>query len=182
MSAPFLDEIARVFAERGGQRYGEDVSLLDHSLQCAWLAHEDGAGDPLIAAALLHDFGHLLVDGGDEFAPEDDARHEIHGARALRRWFGPEIVGPIALHVQAKRYLCAVEPDYADRLSPASILSLNLQGGPLTTAQCRGFARNRFSSDATRLRRWDDAGKVTGRLMPSLEQYWPMLERLALAH
>ena len=89
MPAPFIDEIARAFAQRGGHAYGESVSLLDHCLQCAWLAQEDGAGDSLIAAALLHDFGHLL---GESEREDQDARHEIHGARALRRWFGPEIV------------------------------------------------------------------------------------------
>jgi len=180
MQASFIDEIERTFAEHGGSAYGENVSQLDHALQCAWLAQEEGAGDHLIAAALLHDYGHFL-EGRGEAAERDglDARHEIHGARALRRWFGPAVVGPIALHVQAKRYLCAAAPGYEDALSLASMLSLGLQGGPLTPTQCRRFERSQFAAAAIRLRRWDDAGKVTGRLMPGLGQYWPILRRIA---
>ena len=110
MAANFVDEISRAFADRGGDAYGEDVSQLDHALQCAWLAQEEGAGDHLIAAALLHDYGHFFEGRGDAAERDGvDARHEVHGARALRRWLGPEVVGPIALHVAAKRYLCAVE-------------------------------------------------------------------------
>jgi phosphonate degradation associated HDIG domain protein len=180
MPARFIDEIARAFADRGGDAYGETVSQLDHALQCAELAQEEGAADHLIAAALLHDYGHLF-EGRGEAAERDarDAQHEVHGARALRRWFGPEVTGPIALHVLAKRYLCAAEPGYEEALSPASALSLRLQGGPLTPAQCHRFERGRFAVDAIRLRRWDDAGKLAGLISPSLEQYWPVLSRLA---
>jgi phosphonate degradation associated HDIG domain protein len=175
-----LDEIFQAFAERGGEAYGEDVSQLDHALQCALLAGREGAGEPLIAAALLHDYGHLF-EGRGEAAGRDgqDAGHEVYGSRALRRWFGPEVTGPIAQHVSAKRYLCTAEPGYETTLSPASILSLNLQGGRFTQAQCRRFERGRFAADAIRLRRWDDAGKVAGRLAPDLESYRSLLARLA---
>jgi phosphonate degradation associated HDIG domain protein len=180
MQTDFLDEIAQAFVARGGDAYGENVSQLDHALQCAHLAREEGAEQPLIAAALLHDYGHLFEGRGDVAEREGrDARHELHGARALRRWFGPEVVGPIALHVLAKRYLCASEPGFAEALSPASVLSLKLQGGPLTVVQCRRFQRSRFSAEAIRLRRWDDAGKIPGAVVPDLDSYWPMLRQLA---
>jgi phosphonate degradation associated HDIG domain protein len=181
MSAGFIDEIVQAFAERGDEAYGENVSQLDHALQCAQLAEEAGAGDHLIAAALLHDYGHLFEGRGDVAAHDGrDARHEFHGARKLRRWFGPETVGPIALHVLAKRYLCATEPGYEAALSAASILSLELQGGKFTSAQCRRFERGRFAADAIRLRRWDDEGKVAGGATPSLEHYLPVLTRAAI--
>lgn len=180
MPADFAAEITRAFAERGGDAYGENVTQLDHALQCAQLAEAEGAGDQLIAAALLHDYGHLF-EGRGEAAERDgrDARHEIHGARVLGRWFGPEVAGPVALHVMAKRYLCAVEPGYEAALSPGSVLSLRLQGGPLGPAPCRRFERSRFAADAIRLRRWDDAGKIEGLVTAGLELYWPMLNRIA---
>jgi len=180
MGGDFIDEIARAFAERGADAYGENVSQLDHALQCAMLAEAEGASDPLIAAALLHDYGHLFEGRGD-VAERDgrDARHEIQGARALRRWFGPDVVGPVVLHVAAKRYLCAAEPDYEAALSPASVLSLELQGGRFAPAQRRRFERRRFAAAAIRLRRWDDAGKVAGLQTSGLEHYWPILRRIA---
>ena len=181
MRADFTLEISRAFAERGADAYGENVSQLDHALQCAQLAEAEGAGDHLIAAALLHDYGHLFEGRGDAAEHQGrDAQHEVHGARVLRRWFGPEVAGPVSLHVMAKRYLCAAEPGYAAGLSPASVLSLSLQGGPLTPSQCRRFERSRFAADAIRLRRWDDAGKVEGVVAPGLESYWPLLRRIAL--
>jgi len=180
MQAGFIEEISRAFADRGSEAYGENVSQLDHALQCAWLAQRDGADDSLIAAALLHDYGHLFEDRGDAAAHDRrDARHELHGAKALKRWFGPEVAGPVALHVLAKRYLCAAEPGYEAALSPASVLSLKLQGGRFTPAQCRRFERNQFATDAIHLRRWDDAGKVEGLVVPGLEHYWPLLSRVA---
>lgn len=179
MWADFPDEIFLAFAERGDEAYGEDVSQLDHALQCAFLAQEEGAPDHLVAAALLHDYGHLFEGRGE--VTERDARHQVHGARALKRWFGPEVVGPIALHVLAKRYLCAAEPGYEAALSRASVLSLGLQGGRFTPAQCRRFEQSPSAVDAIRLRRWDDAGKVSGRLTLGLEQYRPILSRVARA-
>jgi phosphonate degradation associated HDIG domain protein len=175
-----IDAIASAFAERGGDAYGETVTQFEHALQCAELAEQTGAGDALIAAALLHDYGHLFEGRGDAAGRDgEDARHEAHGARALRRWFGPQVTRPVALHVAAKRYLCAVEPGYAEALSAASRLSLTLQGGAFTPAQCRRFALKPFAADAIRLRRWDDAGKAPGRAMPGLEHYWPVLIRIA---
>jgi len=180
MSTDMIAEIAEAFARRGGDAYGESVSQLDHALQCAKLATAEGAKDSLIAAALLHDYGHLFEGRGDAAEREGrDVRHEVHGARALRRWFGAEVVGPVVLHVAAKRYLCAAEPAYEEALSPASRLSLELQGGRFTSAQCRSFEQRRFAADAIRLRRWDDAGKIPGHTAPSLELYWPLLNRIS---
>jgi phosphonate degradation associated HDIG domain protein len=179
MPADVVSEIFRTFARRGGDAYGENVSQLDHALQCAMLAQQDGADDALVAAALLHDYGHFFEGRGDAAERDGvDARHEVHGARALRQWFSPEVTDPIALHVAAKRYLCAAEPDYEAALSPASILSLQLQGSRFTTTQCRRFEQANFADQAVRLRRWDDAGKVEGRAVPGLESYRPLLLRL----
>jgi len=180
VSAELIAEVAQAFANRGGDAYGEDISQLDHALQCAELAEAAGASEALIAAALLHDYGHLFEGRGDvaEFERRD-ARHEVHGARALRRWFGPEVVGPVVLHVAAKRYLCAAEPAYEAALSDASKLSLELQGGRFTAAQRHRFEQRRFAADAVQLRRWDDAGKIPGHVAPGLEHYWPLLSRIA---
>jgi gamma-butyrobetaine dioxygenase len=156
-----IDEIFALFRLRGGERYGERVTQLDHALQCATLAASEGAADALVAAALLHDYGHLIEDRG-HMAERDglDGVHEALGALALSAWFGAEVTRPIALHVAAKRYLCAVEPGYAEALSPASQLSLSLQGGPMTTGEAADFAALPFAAEAVRLRRWDDWGKA----------------------
>ena len=179
-AATLREAIGGAFARHGGDLYGERVTQLDHALQCAALAEADGAGEALIAAALLHDYGHLFEGRGDAAKRNGaDLKHEAFGARALRRWFGPGVTRPIALHVAAKRYLCAAEPDYEAALSSASTLSLSLQGGRFTPAQAARFMRAPFAADAVRLRRWDDAGKVEGARTPGLDHYWPLLERLA---
>lgn len=179
MAPSFVDEIFEAFERCGADRYGEDVSQLEHALQCAHLAAEEGAGEGLVAAALLHDYGHFFEGRGD-VAERDgiDAHHEAHGAALLRRWFGPEVTTPIALHVAAKRRLCAIEPGYEEALSAASKLSLELQGGRFTPEQARKFAEAPFADDAVRLRRWDDAGKVVGVVIPPLEAYADLLARL----
>jgi phosphonate degradation associated HDIG domain protein len=177
-----VDEIFHAFMKRGGDFYGENVSQLDHALQCAFLASEESAGDHLIVAALLHDFGHLFEGRGEVAEIEGrDARHEVHGARTLGRWFSRDVTGPIALHVAAKRYLCVAEPGYEEALSPASRLSLQLQGGRFTADERQTFERSPFAAAAVRLRRWDDTGKIPDLVVPPLEHYRPLLERLAAA-
>jgi phosphonate degradation associated HDIG domain protein len=177
-----VEEIFARFALRGGERYGEDVTQLEHALQCAGLAVADGAGEALVAAALLHDIGQLF-DGRGEAAEKDglDAHHEAFGARWLRRWFGPAVTVPIALHVAAKRHLCAVEPGYEQGLSEASRLSLRLQGGRFTAEESRGFTAAPFAADAIRLRRYDDTGKIDGLATPTLEAYAELLTGLRIA-
>lgn len=175
-----LEEIFEAFERRGGDAYGERVTQLEHALQCAALALAEGAPDALVAAALLHDYGHLFEGRGDAAEFEGrDARHELYGAQALARWFGPAVTQPIALHVAAKRYLCATEPGYEVSLSPASVLSLGLQGGGFTEGQRRAFERAPFARDAVRLRRWDDTGKAPGLKVPGLDSYRDLLTRLA---
>jgi predicted HD phosphohydrolase len=80
------------------------------------------------------------------------------------------------MHVAAKRYLCATDPSYLDELSPASVLSLGLQGGPYSTAEVERFEESPYAQDAVRLRRYDDAAKVAGLETPQLEHYRPVLE------
>lgn len=179
-----VDDILALFRQRGGERYGERVMQLDHALQCASLAAEAGAADALIAAALLHDYGHLIDDRG-HMAERDglDGEHEAVGARALGAWFGPEVTQPVALHVAAKRYLCATSPGYLEALSPASRLSLDLQGGAFTPAEAAAFAALPHADDAVRLRRWDDWGKaIEPERRRGLESFRDTLLRVAGAH
>lgn len=156
-----VDDILALLRLRGDERYGERVTQLDHALQCASLAAEAGAADALIAAALLHDYGHLIDNRGHMAEREAlDGEHEAVGARALSAWFGPEVTEPVALHVAAKRYLCATSAGYLEALSPASQLSLELQGGPFAPADATAFAALPYADDAVQLRRWDDWGKA----------------------
>jgi phosphonate degradation associated HDIG domain protein len=176
----FVDTIFSAFAARGAERYGESVTQLEHALQCAVIAEQDGAAPHLVAAALLHDYGHLIGEPGDPAQDRgEDARHEVHGAAALAAWFPSEVRAPIALHVTAKRYLCSVDPAYEAELSPASILSLRLQGGRLTPEECRRFEAVRGFEDALRLRRYDDLAKVEGAPVPDLETFHPLLLAVA---
>jgi phosphonate degradation associated HDIG domain protein len=177
-AADAVDVVLRIFHERGDTAYlGEPVSQTEHALQAAWAAEQAGAEPALIAAALLHDIGHLL-----HVLPEDcaaaglDDTHEARGAQYLAPCFGPEVAEPIRLHVPAKRYLCTAEPDYLGRLSEASQRSLRLQGGPFTHAQTEAFLRNPHAQSAVALRRWDEAAKIAGLPTPPLEHFRPYLE------
>jgi phosphonate degradation associated HDIG domain protein len=173
-----LAEIFSLFEQRGSAAYfGEPVSQLEHALQTAYLAEQSAAPPDLIVAALLHDIGHLLHGLPEEIAEQGiDARHELIGAAWLARRFGPEVCQPVKLHVAAKRYLCLVEPDYAVRLSAASVQSLALQGGPFNPDEVQAFERQVHWRAAVQLRRWDEAAKLAGLAVPPLEHY-----RLVLA-
>lgn len=167
-----LDEIRAAFARRGGDTYGEGVSQLEHALQCAACAERDGASPALIAATLLHDIGHLVHDLPQDIADQGiDTQHESLGSAFLSRHFGPEVTEPVRLHVAAKRYLATTEKGYFDLLSPASVQSLQLQGGLMSPQERTRFAAERFAEDAVKLRRWDDEGKMLGAKTPDLAHF-----------
>lgn len=176
-----IDEIFSTFREYGAEQYlGEQVSMTEHMLQAAAAAERDGAPPQLVVAALLHDYGHFIHDFEPDAAEHGiDTRHEDVAYGFLAEHFGPEVAEPIRRHVAAKRYLCAVDPAYLGELSPASIHSLELQGGPYREDEVAAFEASPFAQDAVRLRRWDDEGKVPGLATPDLEHYRPVLEATA---
>ena len=173
-----LEDIQRLYAERGGLSYGEGVSQSEHAVQCAALAEAEGSPPSLIVAALLHDIGHLFEDEAD--VARSDHRHEAVGAQALAGLFGADVCAPIALHVAAKRYLCFKEPGYAEALSPASQASLQLQGGPFDTAQAAAFERARYWREAVALRRYDDTGKREEPSQRAFADFTPLLRGLLI--
>ncbi|EHR69826.1 putative HD phosphohydrolase [Burkholderiales bacterium JOSHI_001] len=154
-------DIAQLYELRGGLSYeGEGISQLQHAWQCGQLAASAGADAALQLAAWLHDLGHLMTGlAGSPTLDGVDDRHEVLAARALAPLFGPAVSQPVALHVQAKRYLVGSRPDYQRGLSPDSLRSLALQGGAMGAAECEHFLATAFSQAALRLRVWDDQGK-----------------------
>lgn len=168
-----VDDLLEIWAERGGSQYGgEAVTQLEHALQTACLAEIAGANSSLITAALLHDFGHLVHQLPND-APDQgiDDHHENLGQRWLTRMYPQTVTEPIRLHVAAKRYLCRVDPEYLSRLSGPSMVSLELQGGPMDDQEAAAFEANPHGEDAVRLRRWDDAAKIPDLAVPPLEHY-----------
>lgn len=175
--SPVIDRIFQVFAGAGRRRYGmEAVSQTEHALQCASLAERERAGSALVAAALLHDIGHLLHEREGAAEQGIDDRHEAGGAAFLGQWFGEEVTLPVARHVAAKQYLCAVEPVYFHSLSEGSRRSLELQGGPFDTEAASAFIASPGAAEAVRLRRWDDKAKVRGLRTLTLDEFRPHLE------
>ena len=174
-----LEEVLALFERWGTERYDESVTQLAHALQSAALARADGADDALVAAALLHDVGHLLELAEGRFRAEVDPRHEDTGAAYLAPLLPPSVTRPIALHVLAKRYLCAVDPVYARALSAGSKASLVRQGGPMEPAEAVAFEARPGWADAVALRRWDDRAKELDLDTGPLDQHRELLERLA---
>lgn len=175
-----VDQILDLFATKGHAAYvGEPVSQLEHALQSAYHAEQAGAGDALVVAALLHDIGHLVHKLPEDAADHGiDTRHEHLGQAWLARYFGPEVTEPIRLHVPAKRYLCATDAQYVGQLSPASLQSLALQGGPFSDGERQEFESHPYYRQAVQLRHFDDLAKVPELKVPPLEHYRPHLERL----
>jgi [1-hydroxy-2-(trimethylamino)ethyl]phosphonate dioxygenase len=168
-----IDLIFECFDRNGSNDYGSDrVRQLEHALQCAALAQDEGAEATLVTAALLHDIGHLIHDLGDGPAARGiDDRHELVGRDWLSRWFGEAVTEPVRLHVNAKRYLTATDPGYFAILSPGSVRSLELQGGPFTAELAQSFISLPYAKEAVRLRRWDEAAKVPSKITPDLAHF-----------
>jgi len=178
-----IDFLLRLFKERGEAAYiGEPVSQTEHALQTAWAAEQAGADNSVIAAALLHDVGHLLHELPEDCAlSKIDDVHEERGAAWLARHFGQDLAEPVRLHVAAKRFLCATEPAYVALLSEASLRSLELQGGPFTAEEIAKFRDHPHALAAVALRRFDEQAKVPGLQTPGLEHFRPYLEAVRVA-
>lgn len=176
--------IADIFLRRGSEEYlGEPVTMEQHMLQAAHLAAEDGEDEVVIVAALLHDIGHFTSEFGS-YSPDDtkDKFHESAGADVLEGLFPSLVIDCIRHHVAAKRYLCAVDAAYFNRLSAASIHSLSLQGGPMSDSEVAHFKHHRYLQDIVNVRRYDDAGKDPDLKTRSFSYYEPMLQRVADKH
>jgi predicted HD phosphohydrolase len=176
-----VEELFALFDARGHEHDGEDVTQTAHALQSAALAHRDGATDELVAAALLHDVGHLVADArpaGWRVEVDDDA-HDAAGARLLAPLLGARVAGPVALHVTAKRWRCAVDPDYLGTLSATSRATLRAQGGPLGQAARARFEAHPTFRDAVALRQWDDDAKDPTAAVGELRDHAPLLVLLA---
>ena len=177
-----IKSILEILSTKGHEQYGtEAVSQLEHALQCASLAETSHATPELVTASLLHDFGHLVHNLGEDAAEKGiDDRHEYRALGYLKTIFGDAITEPIRMHVNAKRYLCGVNKDYWDSLSPASKTSLELQGGIFSATEAKEFIACPYAKDAVRLRIWDDLAKVEGLVTPDLDCFLPAMEKLII--
>ncbi|KAF4454611.1 Transcriptional regulatory protein moc3 [Fusarium austroafricanum] len=167
---------------------GEPISQLQHSLQCAAQAASTPEIDEATqVAALLHDIG--------QYAPAKDLRkltggeakslggqptgtsvgrvgHETMGSQfLLALGFSHKVARLVESHVAAKRYLCAVDKDYMNKLSDASKKSLAYQGGPMSEFEKAKFGSDRWCNEMCQLRKWDDEAKVEGLEVRDLESW-----------
>lgn len=175
-----IEFIKDIFTNRGGESYlGEPVSMSEHMLQAAYNAEKSGQEATVVVAALLHDIGHYTGEFGDDFMQLGiDNLHEVSGERFLKRWFPPQVTEPVRWHVDAKRYLCAVDPDYFATLTAASVRTLELQGGPMSPEEVSRFSANPWLDRILKVRRFDDQGKVPGTKTPNLDHYLPMVRQV----
>lgn len=176
-----IDEITRLFETHGKACYqGEAIDQLQHALQCAHLAERAGAAPELVAAALLHDLGHLLAAYAERLPDGSDDGHHYTAIPYLRGLFPDAVLEPIRLHVDAKRYLCAVDSAHWSRLSPTARRSLALQGGPFSASEATLFIRRPHADGAVLIRRWDENAKDPLARPPNWSHFVPVLHQVRL--
>ena len=178
-----IEQLLGLYKTKGARAYeGEGVTQLEHALQSAHLAEQAGAPRELVCAALLHDVGHLLNDRGETPTLRGiDDLHQYAALPFLRPYFPESVLGPIRLHVDAKRYLCAARPGYHDQLSEDSKRSLQLQGGMFSASEAERFISQAYAAEAVRVRLWDDAAKIVGAATPDLAHFEVALRGVVLS-
>ena len=179
-----VDFIGSIFEKRGDEEYlGEPVTMGQHMLQGATMAEKSREPDEIIIGTLLHDIGHFTSEFGT-FSMEDteDRYHEDAGAAVLEQFFPKIITDCCRHHVAAKRYLCATNPEYFQKLSTASIHSLNLQGGPMSEAELKDFEKNPNLKKILKVRLYDDAGKIPDMITPPFWHFAPLVQKMVDSH
>ena len=183
-SKNIVNFIGSIFERRGGEEYlGEPVTMGQHMLQGATMAEQSKEPNDIIIGALLHDIGHFTSEFGT-FSMEDkkDRFHEDAGAAVLEHFFPKVITDCCRYHVAAKRYLCATNPEYCQKLSAASVHSLNLQGGPMSETEVKEFERNPNLKKILTVRLYDDAGKIPDMDTPSFWHFAPLVQKMVDSH
>ena len=182
--ANIVEFLADIFERRGGEEYlGEPVTMAEHMLQGATFAEKAGHREEIIVATLLHDIGHFTSEFGTfSMADTEDRFHEEAGAQVLEAFFPTIVTDCVRHHVAAKRYLCATRPAYFEQLSEASVHSLNLQGGPMSSEEVEAFEENPNVADIVAVRYLDDKGKEPNMATPGFAHFAPMVQRVVDAH
>lgn len=175
------DEIMVLYKDHGGSEYaGEKLSQLEHMVQSAQLAEENGFDEEVILAAFLHDIGHLTEEetGENEMDGFGIKDHEAIGAEILLNMgFSEKTAKLVASHVKAKRYLTLRDPDYYNQLSEASKRTLEFQGGMMSVEEANAFENDPFFSEIILMRRWDEQAKIQNKPLPDLLRYREMIIR-----
>jgi predicted HD phosphohydrolase len=170
-----VDQIIFNFSNNKSLYIGEDLTIAEHMIQTAMLAEKKQCSDDLICSSLLHDYGHFVIEDPKQLVTDKiDGRHEIIGANYLKKFFHNEIIEPILLHVEAKKYLSR-DKKYFDSLSEASKISLKLQGGAMSDLEVKKFEKNKNYENAIKLRRFDEGAKQKNIKIKKIEDYKNLL-------
>jgi phosphonate degradation associated HDIG domain protein len=173
--------IIALYEQYGEHEYaGEKVTQLEHMMQAAKLAEEQGYDEEVVLAAFLHDIGHICVtaQGDNEMEGWGIKNHEQQGADfLLQQGFSTKVAWLVQSHVEAKRYLTWKHPAYYALLSEASKQTLQYQGGPMNDGEAAAFEQHPLFELMIRMRHWDDEAKVEHLETGSLEKYRQMIVR-----
>jgi predicted HD phosphohydrolase len=105
--------------------------------------------------------------------------HESIGQQFLvGHGFSERIGKLVAGHVQAKRYLTWKHPEYLQKLSPASLETLEHQGGVMNNEEAIAFENDPLFHQHIQMRNWDDQAKQVGLSLPDLE----FIKQMAIRH
>jgi len=171
-----IEKIISNFKNNKSLYIGENVTISEHMIQAAMIAEKSKSKDFLICSCLLHDYGHFILDDPDELIRKNqDGKHEDIGYEYLKKFFKREVVEPIKHHVMAKRYL-ARDKKYYNKLSNASIVSLELQGGLLNEKEAKLFEKEDFFKEAIKVRKFDEAAKKVGLKIKDIIHYKDLLK------
>ena len=170
-----IEKIISNFSNNNSLYIGEKLTMSEHMIQSAMLAEKSKCNDDLICSCLLHDYGHFLIDNPDELVKNKlDGGHELIGYEYLKKFFKKQIVEPIRYHVLAKRYL-ARNKTYFEKLSKASKVSLELQGGILNDKDTESFKRKSYFKSSILFLKFDEAAKKTYVKMKTIHDYKKLL-------
>ncbi len=179
------EQILSLYRRYGDSSYGESCTVLSHSMQAGQLALSLEMDEEMILAAFLHDIGHLAPLGeGEQVEKMGDyglQKHDQLGAEYLaQQGFSERVIAPVKWHVEAKRYLCQVFPDYYEQLSEASRITLHHQGGPMSPAEAENFERVPYYSDIIAIRKLDEMAKGTDYKIT--DEDWQLIADLINQH
>lgn len=176
MTRESVDKVFSLYENHGTSDYiGEPVSQLEHALQVAMMAEEEGNDAAVVLAALFHDIGHLVAlasDNKESMNGFGAMSHEDIGESFLKSLnFPTAITSLVKAHVVAKRYLVSKDEGYYNQLSEASKETLRFQGGKMNEEEMSDFEKHPDFKLFIQMRMWDDKAKLENFVAKDLSYY-----------
>ena len=146
----FISDLTDWYKVSGQNKYDEVVTISDHMLQAATIAHDEGASKTDVLSCLFHDIGHMIID-------EDESYIKEH----------PEIINELEI---ADRGIYCGSLFYQDEKGFSSNIAIRTIQYNHSSGEMVCWGGGGITVDSNASEEWNEIQTKVGALMQALEK------------